>query len=449
MLSKSRLFFYGNLVFLVFIAFKNLNFLNSITNPQDQLSNWYGQKVEFKGYVCEEARLNYKTRRLTICTQGRVLITTALYPEYNYGDFLLIKGKLNLPPTFDTFDYARYLRRHDVYSVMYYPQLLQVEGNLKLRQKIYLQLLRFKWRLKKVIEKSLPDPESNLALAIILGYKSLLHPDDVQTFARAGLSHLIAISGAHIAIIIALLLNFLQNLRLSKKNSLKIVLIFLMIYPIMTGLSASALRASLMGALMIIALYYKRLSSSLNALIFSASLMLFFNPLLLSDVGFQLSFAAVLGIIFFHPLNVFLHQKIASKLTGLPRRIIINFWEAFSLTTICQLAILPIIIINFKQLSLAAWIANPLLIWLFPYLLSALLIPLIPTLLFPALGFYLFLPAYFILKTLLFSANYFSSWSQAVVLIDGFKWPGALLYYLILAIIIWRLNKKIKLKAPP
>lgn len=456
MLSKSRLFFYGNLLFLFFIIVKNLFFLDSKINYQDGLVSWHHQKIEFKGYVCEEAKVDYKIRRLTVCFQGRVLITTALYPEYNYGDFLLITGKPAPPPKFDTFDYARYLRRHDIYSLMYYPQILKIEGQLNWSQKIYFKILQIKWRFKKIIEKSLPDPESNLALAIILGYKSLLHPDDVQVFARAGLSHLIAISGAHIAIIISLLLNFLQNLGLNKKNSLKVVLIFLVVYPIMTGLSASAVRASLMGSLMLIALYYERLSSSLNALFLSASLMLFFNPLLLSDVGFQLSFAAVLGIIYFQPINVYLKNKISNKLKSWLRKIFVNFWDIFSLTTICQLAILPIMMINFKQVSLVAWLANPLLIWLFPFLLTALLLPLMPALFFPSLSFYLFLPAYFLLKILILGANYFASWSWSVVMINNFNYFKALVYYFFLIFMIWRLNKYLKnyqriskLKTPP
>lgn len=444
MLSKARLFFYVNLLFLFCIIFRNVFFLNSETDFLDEFINWHHQKVEFRGYVCEEARLDYKTRRLTVCSQGRVLITTTLYPEYNYGDFLLVTGKLVPPPQFDTFDYARYLRRQNVYSVMYYPQILEVEGQLYWQQQIYLKILQIKWKIKRTIEKSLPDPESNLALAMVLGYKSLLHPDDAQIFSRAGLSHLIAISGAHIAIIIALLLNFLQNLGWGRKNSLKIVLIFLIIYPIITGLSASAVRASLMGALMLIALYHNRLSSSLNTLFFSASLMLFFNPLLLSDVGFQLSFSAVLGIIYFQPINNYLKNKISNHLKNWPTRIFISFWEIFSLTTICQLAILPIMLINFKQVSLVAWIANPLLIWFFPFLLTTLLLPLIPALLFPGLSFYLFLPAYFILKILIFGANYFASLSWAVAAINNFSYLEVFLYYFFLIFVIWRLNKYVK-----
>ncbi len=418
--SPAKIFFVINLIFILFIFGRGFDRRAFLDVPQEgEVAYYNGQKLEFSGQVCEEADVDYKSRRLTICTPGRVLITTNLYPEYNYGDFLKVSGLLQAPGEFDGFDYDRYLARYDIYSVMYYPKIERVGGKLTFGQRLYLQLLKLKWKIKLTIDRALPEPEAGLADALLLGYRRTIIREDVDLFARVGLSHLIAISGSHITIMSAMVLNFALFIGLRRQLALKIVFIFLFIYPLVTGLSASAVRSAIMGGLLFLALYYGRLSSIMRAIIFSAALMLIFNPRLLrDDVGFQLSFAAVLGIIYIYPLFGGVTRKIKKKITGAKGKLLLVIWEIFTLTLACQIAVLPIMLSNFKQFSLISFIANPAVIWIFPFLLAALIIPIIPAAIFPSLGPWFFAPAYFMLKFIFMAAHFFALPSWAAIPIN-------------------------------
>jgi len=417
MLSKSKIFFAINIGVILFIFARGFNERAfSLTFKNTDAAYYNGQNLDFSGRVCEEADVDYKSRRLTVCAGSRVLITTNLYPEYDYGDFLQISGLVQAPEEFNGFDYERYLARYDIYSVMYYPKLTRAQGDLSFGQKIYERLLKIKQGIRLVIDRSLPEPEAGLADALLLGYRRTIMPEDTELFARVGLSHLIAISGSHITIMSAMVLNLALFIGLRRRAALKIVFLFLFLYPLLTGLSASAVRSAIMGGLVFLALYYGRLSSIIRALVFSAALMLIFNPRLLrDDIGFQLSFAAVSGIIYIYPSLSRPAARVKKHWPGKIGKILATLWEIFSLTLACQLAVLPIMLSNFKQFSVISFVANPAVIWIFPFLLVALIIPIIPALIFPSLGPWLFAPAYLMLKFIFVAARFFAAPSWAAI----------------------------------
>ena len=422
-LSKARVFLYLNLAHIILIAIPSLNpraFSPDLASGG--LSSYYDSRQAFIGRVCAESEADYNDRRLTVCAgEERVLITTKLYPLYDYGDYLKITGLVQAPPKFDTFDYARYLARFGIHSVMYYPELEPIVGELTLGQNIYLSLLRGKWALRSILEKSLPEPEAGLGTALLLGYRRTISEEDSDAFARTGLSHLIAISGSHITIMAAMLAWVASYLGLSRRAGARLIFSFLILYPFITGLSASAVRAGIMGGLVFLAYYSGRLGSAANALVFAASAMLFFEPRLLrDDVGFQLSFLAVLAILYIYPLGQPIARKIKKRLPGRLGKLSVLVWEIFSLTTACQLAVTPIMLINFGQLSLVSLIANPLVAWIFPFLLAALIIPLPIAGLIPVLGPFVYLPAYYLLTFLFEAARLMASWPGAVLEINNF-----------------------------
>lgn len=123
-MAGADILFIINLAFigLIFVlGFKPDAFRRTI-GPGD-LASYNAQTIKFEARVCEEAELSLYNRRLVLCASGRVLITTDLYPEYDYGDYLAVSGRLQAPPVLEGFDYDRYLARHDIYSLMYYPRL--------------------------------------------------------------------------------------------------------------------------------------------------------------------------------------------------------------------------------------------------------------------------------------------------------------------------------------
>lgn len=452
-MSKAKIFLLLNLLFIVaifFIGFKPGVFRKKI--GADKLAAYNGRYVSFVGRVCEEADQDIKSQRLTVCASGQVLVMTNLYPEYNYGDFVKVSGELQAPPIISGFDYESYLARYDIYSVMYYPKIELASGVLTWPQKIYLKLMQAKWRLKEIINSNLPEPEAGLANALLLGYRRTVIRSDLQIFSRVGLSHMIAISGSHITILSAMIINFLLSLGLRRKRALIIVFIFLFLYPLITGLSASAVRSAIMGALAFLALYYQRPSSLINALVFSGALMLAINPQLLrADIGFQLSFVALLGIIYIYPLGENLTNKLLRKLKvgEKIRNILKTILETINLTLVSQIVILPIALINFKQLSIIAPLANVLVLWTFAPLLAALIMALALSIIFPFLSLWLFFPSYLLLKYIFVLSNLLAHPSWAAVTINGFNWYWGGGYYAVLAVLVYVSHEGVKFKKRP
>lgn len=444
--SPARLFLVINLLIIILIFI--LGFRTGIFQPeinQKDLAYYNGKNVNLIGYVCEEADVDYKSRRLTFCASGRVLITTNLYPEYEYGDYLKVSGLLKEPESFNGFDYDSYLARHDIYSLMYYPKISRATGTLNISQKLFQRLLTGKLYIKSIIDSNLNEPEAGLADALLLGYRRTVHSDDLKIFSRVGLSHMIAISGSHITILSAMLINFLLALGLKRKHSFYSVIAFLIIYPLITGLSASAVRSAIMGGLAFLAIYYKRNAKLINALVFSGAMMLLVNPQILrADIGFQLSFLALLGIIYLYPIGDDILKKILLKfkLRKRSEKIIKNILDILNLTLVSQIITLPILLINFKQLSLISPLSNIIVLWTFAPLLALLIIAIFSSAFLVFIGPWLFLPAYLLLKYIFVVSEYLASLSWAAIEINDFNWTRGLIYYLILLIFVYRYNKR-------
>ncbi len=152
-----------------------------------------------------------------------------------------------------------------------------------------------------VLDKYLGDEdESAIAKALLIGYKVDLNKDLVQAYSNAGVVHIIAISGLHIGIIYAILLWFFSVLPFTKKSRplrLFFILTGLWLFVLLTGASPSATRAAIMFSFIIIGAAFNKTGSVYNSIAASAFLLLCFNPYFLWDVGFQLSYLAVLGIV--------------------------------------------------------------------------------------------------------------------------------------------------------
>ena len=445
-ISASNLFFYLNILFIFFVFIFSLWLPSSVY--LDEKSKVVGNNenyISLAAMVCEEAELGLSNRKLTLCADTKVLVITDIYPEYNYGDFLLVTGKLKLPEFFDSFDYPTYLARYGIYSLMLFPEIEQLQSNLSFVQKLKKKLLVFKNNVRSIINKSLPEPEAGLASAIILGYKNALSESLSNSFSRSGLRHIVAISGMHVAIISSFLISALRFLNISRRLSFYFLLLFFIIYPIITGLSASVTRASIMGFLGFLAFYSGRRRHLIKALVFVAALMLLFNPLLLKvDLGFRLSFASVLGIIYLEPILSKQSNKLLVyfKKDGLFKRFISFILSMLNLTISCQLATIPMVLDSFQEFSLVSPIANILVVWLLPVLLQSLIIAITISLLFPFLAKLLFFPVYLGLKFIVFIANNFSQLSFAVIAMNKFSFIFYLIYYSVLIFIIYKHKQK-------
>lgn len=286
--------------------------------------------------------------------KGKVLVTVSRYPEYRYGDKLLIKGKLESPGEFSDFSYQNYLARSEIYSVMDYPEIKFLEkgqGNF---------ILGGIFKLKKILEKNLnqifPEPEASLAAGLLLGSRQGISKNLMTQFNLTGLTHIIAVSGFNVTIVIVFVTGLLRFC--SRKIKIILAVLAIVFFALLVGCSASVVRASVMGILGLLAVWFGRPKKAGLALVLAAFLMNLFNPkILVYDAGFQLSFAATLGLIYVSPFLEKYFQKIPAFL---------SLREAFLMTISAQIATIPLILLHFGRISLAAPFSNALVIPVIP-----------------------------------------------------------------------------------
>ena len=202
-----------------------------------------------------------------------------------------------------------------------------------------------------------------------------------------------------------------------------------------------------MGGLAFLAIYYKRNAKLINALVFSGAIMLLINPQILrADVGFQLSFLALLGIIYLYPIGEKISNSLLEKinLRKGTEKIVKNVFDIVNLTLVSQIITLPILLINFKQLSLISPLANILVLWTFAPLLALLIISLFITPLLSFIGPWIFLPSYLLLRYIFILSKLLAAPSLAAISINSFNWFWGTIYYLILIIITSVFNRRIK-----
>jgi len=376
--------------FAFFLA--SWRFLNNLPPPE----NLQNREADFSGlvFVCENSEMDGAFRNLILCSsEGRFVAKTAAYPNYRYGDCLAASGKLVLPGPIEDFRYDRYLAKQGIYFMLRQASFQKSSGCENLKNyspgKIFFfrQLFDLRNFLMEQVNKFLPEPDAGLATALLLGYTKTIGDVQQNWFSSAGLSHLIAISGSHITLIAALLSRLAFALRFKRKNALIFSSAFAIFYVLFSGAAPSAIRAGVMAFLTFLALFFGRENSAWRALIFSATAMLFINPLLLrDDIGFQLSFAAFFGLLLSAPL---LRKKI-------------SWWrEAFLITLICQLFTWPISSYYFGVVSLVAPLANLLSAWIFAPLFIILPIALLFSGLGNLVALIFFWPAYLLTRYLL------------------------------------------------
>ena len=355
------------LVFVFFIAGIIYYQLREEKIDENHIAFYNGEKVIFQGKIVKEIDERLDKIKITFGDivmndrnlKGKVLVNAPLYSNYQYGDILEVKCKIEKPNNQGDFNYANYLSRYGIYSVCYWPKIKVIESPKQ--NSIYSKILKFKKKSLDFIITNFPEPQATFLLAILLGLKKQVHTDMRCWFSLSGVSHLLAVSGLHIAILIQVIAIFLTNIFLIKRQKVFPLTIFIIsLFIILIGAPASAIRAGLMGLVLLFASKIERPYSTLNSLLLVGVLMLLANPkFLIFDVGFQLSFLAVLSICLFYKLFNKWFRKIPDY-RFLPMRSCLSI--AFSV----QILVLPLVLYYFGNLSLIAPVANVLILLVVP-----------------------------------------------------------------------------------
>lgn len=254
---------------------------------------------------------------------------------------------------FGGFDYGRYLHREHIHW------LFKVKGTANVQTSaagwsftaIMAWTDQLRSQLGSRISLLFEEPSAGFMKGLLIGVTGDLDPETYSSFSQLGLTHILAISGSHIAINMSILFWILRRFRVSQEKAYLIVLIFIPLYVLLTGLTPSVVRSGIMAMLGIYLLRQGLFKDALNILAATALLMLIWEPYYLYNVSFQLSFLVTAGLILLVPM--------VNPLLGfLPGRV----RTAAAMTIVAQLVSFPLTIYYFNQFSLLSLAANFLIV---------------------------------------------------------------------------------------
>jgi len=317
----------------------------------------FDKKISFEGLVIENPEHGNSQQlvvKLSAPYSGNVLIKLQPYPSFDYGDVINFEGIIKKP---EPENYANYLAKDGIFGVINYPKTELITKNQG--SGIKSTLFKFKEKLISNFQKTLSVEKAAFLAGITLGEREEFSKEFKEAMAKSGTSHLVALSGYNISVIVIALGLFLGHF-LSRRLTFILTTLIILSFVLMTGAEASVVRAAIMGFIALLATQVGRLYSVRNAIVLAAFFMVLINPRVLRfDVGFQLSFAALLGIVYLGPaIQKFFRMKEEEGFLA---------WRKnFLTTTSAQLAVAPLLIVNFSQFSLAALLANVLILEVIP-----------------------------------------------------------------------------------
>lgn len=318
----------------------------------------FNQKAEFRVVIVSDPKTGVKNQNFIAQLQppysGNILVKLGAHPKFSYGDLLKVEGIIKNP--FNE-SYAQRLAKDRISGVIDFPKIEIVNHNNG--GFVKASLFNIKNSAIETFNKVLPPQKSAFLAGITLGQRSSFSKEFEEAMSLSGTTHLVALSGYNVSVIIAavgLTLGRLLKRRWQFFWSVILILGFVM----MTGAEASIVRAAIMGIIFLLSQQTDRVYSFRNAITFAALIMAVVNPKVLAfDLGFQLSFLALLGIVYLKPALITFF-KINTKPT-------LFSWKDNALTTIAaQLAVLPLLLSNFGIFSPASIIANILILEVMP-----------------------------------------------------------------------------------
>ncbi len=350
--------------------------------------------------------------------------------HFRYGDRLIVTGKAEEPPVFEDFDYRDYLARQGVFSTMVRPGVELVgegEGN-----RLMQEILSIRNRLSRSLEQAIPEPHNSMAQALLLGRRSTMPPELTQAFRDTGTSHILAISGLHVGVLLGISIAFSRWL-LGARRQMYILVPLLSIwgYAALSGMSPSVQRAAMMGSIYLLGMALGRQNSIAPALAAAAAVMAGIQPGILSDVSFQLSFTAMAGLALLAPpieRRLLVLRADAGEEGGWSRALS----SSIASTVAATLATLPLVAFYFQQVSLVGLPTTLLALPALPIILGTGLLTAVLGLISPAAAEIAGWGAWLCLSYLKTVVGIFDTIPGNAVRVGGFGAPMVVAYYVAL-----------------
>lgn len=390
--------------------------------PQAPPGSFFVGVQQFEANIIEPPRVGGKVARYvvapTLDSVGNILLVAKPYPAFAYGERVLVSCK-----SVTALEFSGYANK-GIFRECAFPEIKllapaqwSVKGILlKLRDAAGAQL-----------KGLLPEPYASLSTGILWGDDAGLPPEVINSFRRTGTTHLLAVSGYNVMVLTEILFWFLIAVGFWRKSASWLVLVTVVLFVLFTGAEPAVVRAGIMGSLVIIGRLLKRRPDNINLLLGAAAAMLLVQPELINDLGFQLSFAAMAGLVFLSP-------KLSERLTFLPS--ILSIKESTAQTLAATLTTTPLILLRLGQLPLLSPLANllvgPVVVLVFWFGLPLLFLSLV--------SFILAAPFAFVLSGILaymvFIIGFLASlpWSVGHALV---AWVLVIAFYLLAAWWLW------------
>jgi competence protein ComEC len=426
-------------VFLIMFSIGIFRYDISPTVKNSPYQSAVDTKVKGTGLVSDEPDERENNTLLTVTPENskeKLLLITTRYPRYAYGDTISFEGTLERPESFETqggkiFDYPSYLAKNGIYFLINRPKITLLKpnnGNF-----IKRDLFLLKDSFMNSAGYYIPEPEISLLGGLLVGAKHGLSQEAQDYLRNAGIIHIIVLSGYNITIVAEAIMRLFAFFSLRLRLILGAIAIIL--FSVMTGGSATVVRASLMALLVLVARATGRTYAISRALIAAGVLMILFNPkILVFDPSFQLSFLATLGLVYMSP-------TLQNYFAFVPNKFQIKEFLVSTIST--QILVTPLLLHMSGKFSLVSLVTN------------MLVLPIIP--LTMLLGFVtggvgyvshtLSMPfsyaTYFLLQYILGVAHFLGSLSYAAVTVSYF--PNWLFggSYLLIAVFVFMNRKKL------
>lgn len=348
--NQAKLFLFiivGAIYYQLFSYFQ----LKNINIPFDKEGEFIGLVEEVRVGTVQELKLSLADKN-----RGNISVKIGPYPEFNYGDLVKIKGKINKPAA----EYNDYFLSRGIFGQTNFPEIKLLEkdrGNF-IKAKLFL----LKENIKDIFKFSLPKEKAAFLAGITIGAREDFSKEFKEKMSLSGTTHLVALSGYNISVI-ALAVGLVFNSFLSGAVSFYLSVLTIFLFVLMAGAEASIVRAAIMGSIGLFAARVERLFNPRNAIVIAAFVMAIFNPrVLVFDIGFQLSFMALLGMVYLVPLLKNLFKIEAGGFLS---------WKENAIATIAaQIMALPILLSSFGIFSFTSLLANILILEFIPITMS-------------------------------------------------------------------------------
>lgn len=286
-----------------------------------------GQTVNITGQVLQQPKAIYETQFISL--NGYKVVLLGSKPQVSYGDKVELTGIYK--------DGQIYATKFNVDTTNFF--LFKLRANL-------LEFFR----------KNMPEPNASLVIGMVLGVKNHSDREFLNKLRSTGTTHVVVASGMNVVLISFFFLEICL-LFIHRRRALTVAILGIWFYVAIAGFEAPLVRAATMTTLTLGAATAGKIAHTLRVLTITGVVMLIINPLWLTDLGFQLSFLATLGLVFFE-------SKVSKSIQRIPQ----IFRSSLSTSLSAQIGVAPLLLITFGFISLSGLLVNPLVLWTVPYI---------------------------------------------------------------------------------